>query len=50
MLNTQKSYILMHKDATVACIELDEVTGLITAVCDVSNAAGNTAGTIWRTM
>ena len=34
-----KKYVLMHKEVAVAEVELDEATGLITAVYDVSNAA-----------
>ena len=34
-----KKYVLMHKEVAVAGVELDEATGLITAVYDVSNAA-----------
>lgn len=34
-----KKYVLMHRDVAVAGVELDEATGLITAVYDVSNAA-----------
>ena len=33
-----KKYVLMHKEVAVAEVELDEATGLITAVYDVSNA------------
>lgn len=33
-----KKYVLMHKEVAVAGVELDEATGLITAVYDVSNA------------
>ena len=34
-----KKYVLMHKEVAVAEVELDEATGLITAVYDGSYAA-----------
>ena len=44
-----KKYVLMHKEVAVAGVELDEATGLITAVYDVSNAAHLPLGVSGRT-